>query len=140
MDIEDMVARLSAMRAKHRAAVRDGLLEQAQLEGERIQRIEQEMERNRLLLRLGKDAPPDRLLRLLLNEDAPQKDAPQKDAPQRQRKPSETTLIKRARKAGERGPVRVTLPDGRILTSEREGIDDAAANPWDKALKKHATH
>jgi hypothetical protein len=39
----------------------------------------------------------------------------------RRRRPSVTALIKRARRAGERGPVRVALPDGTVITSEREG-------------------
>jgi hypothetical protein len=46
------------------------------------------------------------------------------------RKPSITTLIKRARKAGERGPVTITLPDGIVITSTSEiaalHIDDAS--------------
>lgn len=53
----------------------------------------------------------------------------------RQRRASVTTLIKRARQAGERGPVRVELPDGTAITSEREaGIaqmtDANAADDW----------
>jgi hypothetical protein len=90
-------------------------LEQAELEGERIEREqkarERERERARLLDLLGEDAP------------------------QRQRKPSDTTLIKRARQAGERGPVTITLPDGRSITTEREGgieASDDTPNEWDR--------
>jgi hypothetical protein len=60
--------------------------------------------------------------------------------PRKPRKPSITTLIKRARKAGERGPVTVTLPDGTTIISEREGVEvTATTNPWDKVLT-NATH
>jgi hypothetical protein len=148
MDIDMLARRLSAIRAKQRRAVQaalmapddERLLEQALLLGERLQRIEQEMARNGLLLRLGKDAPPDRLLCLLLNEDAPQK-----DAPQRQRKPSDTALIKRARKAGERGPITITLPDGRSITSEREAsvaqmTEADAETLWKRRVAKNAAH
>jgi hypothetical protein len=58
----------------------------------------------------------------------------------RQRKVSVTALIRQARKAGERGPVTVTLPDGTTIVSEREGAEaTAATNPWDKVLT-NATH
>jgi hypothetical protein len=59
----------------------------------------------------------------------------------RQRKPSNSTLIRQVRAADERGPITITMPDGRTITSEREGSDVAAAiNPWDKVLTKNATH
>jgi hypothetical protein len=39
----------------------------------------------------------------------------------RKRKPSIAALIRQARKAGERGPISVTLPDGTVITSASEG-------------------
>lgn len=53
------------------------------------------------------------------------------------------TLIKQARKAGERGPVRVALPDGTVITSASEDTvdqmtDDAAERLWHERIAKHA--
>jgi hypothetical protein len=50
--------------------------------------------------------------------------------------------IRTARKAGERGPVSVTLRDGTTITSESEsGAATGTANPWDTVLRTHdATH
>jgi hypothetical protein len=39
----------------------------------------------------------------------------------RKRKPSIATLIRQARKAGERGPISVALPDGTTITSVSDG-------------------
>jgi hypothetical protein len=65
----------------------------------------------------------------------------------RKRKPSVTTLIKRARKAGERGEVRVELvnSDGTrtVVTSSREAVIDAmteanAEKLWTERIGRHA--
>jgi hypothetical protein len=121
--LESLMARLREGRRASRAArIARGdklamQLEQAELEGERIEREQKARERERERARLLD----------LLGEDAPQH--------KRQRKPSDTTLIKRARKAGERGPVTITLPDGRSITTEREGgieASDDTPNEWDR--------
>jgi hypothetical protein len=54
--------------------------------------------------------------------------------PRRRRRSSVTALIKQARKAGERGPVRVELPDGTAITSSSEPVatkPDDEGNEWD---------
>jgi hypothetical protein len=57
----------------------------------------------------------------------------------RKRKPSITTLITQVRKAGERGPVRVALPDGTTITTEREpSVDQTTGNALDEWTAKHA--
>jgi hypothetical protein len=57
------------------------------------------------------------------------------DAPSRKRKPNITTLIKRARKAGEAGEVRVVLPDGTtVISNAREHEHTTTGNgasEWD---------
>ena len=67
----------------------------------------------------------------------------------RKRKPNITTLIKRARKAGERGPVRVELvnDDGSrtIVTSSSEATPEAmseadAEKLWHERISKNAAH
>jgi hypothetical protein len=60
----------------------------------------------------------------------------------RRRRASVVAAIRQARKAGERGPVSVTLPDGTTITSESESSAVAGtANPWDTVLRTHdATH
>jgi hypothetical protein len=54
--------------------------------------------------------------------------------PKRQRKPSIAVLIRQARKAGERGPVRVTLLDGTSITSQSEAVAEqmtqAGGDDW----------
>jgi hypothetical protein len=55
------------------------------------------------------------------------------EPPRRVRKPSIASAIRQARKAGERGAVRVTLPDGTTVTSEREAAIEqmtAGADDW----------
>jgi hypothetical protein len=52
----------------------------------------------------------------------------------RKRRASVTALIKHARKAGERGPVRVELPDGTAITTNSEPVatkPDDEGNEWD---------
>jgi len=61
----------------------------------------------------------------------------------KRRRPNVTTLIRQARKAGERGPVSVTLPDGTTVTSASDGIveqmtDAAAERLWQERIAKHA--
>jgi hypothetical protein len=67
----------------------------------------------------------------------------------RKRRPNITTLIKRARRAGERGPVRVELvnDDGTrtIITSSSEALpdamtEDAAEKLWHERIHKNAAH
>jgi hypothetical protein len=67
----------------------------------------------------------------------------------RKRNPNITTLIKRARKAGERGPVRVELvnDDGTraIVTSSREAAPETmteaeAEKLWHDRITKNAAH
>ena len=64
--------------------------------------------------------------------------------PRRRRRSSVTALIKHARKAGERGPVRVELPDGTAITSNSEPVagqsDDDAERLWLERIAKHAAH
>src|SRR5262245_9053475 len=99
--MEAMVTRLRETRRASRAqriACGDrlaALLDKADREGERREREEKARERAPLLDLLGKDVPQR----------------------QRQRKPSIASAIRQARKAGERGAVRVTLPDGTTITS-----------------------
>jgi hypothetical protein len=53
----------------------------------------------------------------------------------RQRKPSGAALVRQWRKAGERGPITVRLPDGTSITSEREAAieaSDDSPNEWDR--------
>jgi hypothetical protein len=125
--MEAMVTRLRETRRASRAQrIARGdrlaaLLDKADREGERRDREEKARERARLLDLLGKDVPQR----------------------QRQRKPSIAALIRQARKAGERGPVRVTLPDGNSITSEREAaleqISEADAERlWLERAAKHA--
>jgi hypothetical protein len=103
----DLVRRLRETRRASRAqriACGDrlaALLDKADREGERREREEKARERER---------ESARLLDLL-----------GKDVSQRQRKPSIASAIKQARKAGERGPVRIVLADGVVITSERDG-------------------
>jgi hypothetical protein len=62
---------------------------------------------------------------------------------ERRRRLSVTRAIRQARKAGERGPVSVTLPDGTIITSENESsAAGGTTNPWDTVLMgtRDATH
>jgi hypothetical protein len=64
----------------------------------------------------------------LLGKDVPQR--------QRQRKPSIAFAIRQARKAGERGTVRVTLPDGTTIISnehehEHTTTGNGACSEWD---------
>jgi hypothetical protein len=51
-------------------------------------------------------------------------------------------LIKQARKAGERGPVSVTLPDGTSITSALDGaveqMTETSGNGLDAWMAKHA--
>ena len=62
----------------------------------------------------------------------------------RKRRPSITTLFRQARKAGERGAVSVTTPDGTTVTSWSDGIveqmtDAAAAERlWQERMAKRA--
>ena len=61
----------------------------------------------------------------------------------RQRKPSIAALIRQARKAGERGPVSVTLPDGVTITSASEAAIEQmteadAERLWLERAAKHA--
>src|SRR5258705_1453241 len=60
--------------------------------------------------------------------------------PRRRRRSSVTALIKQARKAGERGPVRVELPDGTAITSNSEPVagqsDDDAERLWLERIAK----
>ena len=63
----------------------------------------------------------------------------------RKRKPSITTLIRQARKAGERGPISVALPDGTTITSVSDGTveqmsDAAAERLWRERITKNAAH
>ena len=63
--------------------------------------------------------------------------------PKRKRRPSITTLIRQARKAGERGPISVALPDGTTITSANDGTveqmtDAAAERLWQERMAKHA--
>jgi hypothetical protein len=63
----------------------------------------------------------------------------------RPRKPSIGGLIRQTRKAGERGPVRVTFSDGTTITSERdaaiEQLSEAdAERMWRERIAKHAAH
>ena len=65
--------------------------------------------------------------------------------PRRRRKASLTALIRRARKAGERGPVRVELPDGTAITSSSEPVadlndDGTAERLWLERIAKNAAH
>ena len=64
--------------------------------------------------------------------------------PRRRRRSSVTALIKHARKAGERGPVRVELPDGTAITSNSEPVagqsDDDAERLWLERIAKNAAH
>jgi hypothetical protein len=90
------------------------------------------------------DAEFDRLLRNEVVE--PEIEEPPS---RRKRKPNITTLIKRARKAGERGPVRVELvnDDGSriIVTSSSEAAPDEmteseAEKLWHERIGKDAPH
>jgi hypothetical protein len=76
-------------------------------------------------------------------------DQPEIAPARRKRKPNITTLIKRARKAGERGPVRVELvnDDGTrtIVTSSREAAPETmteaeAEKRWHDRITKNAAH
>ena len=67
----------------------------------------------------------------------------------RKRKPSITTLIRQARKAGERGSVRVEQihPDGSrtiIISSSEPSVEamtqDDAENLWQQRIAKYAAH
>jgi hypothetical protein len=61
---------------------------------------------------------------------------PTKRRSKRRRRASIAGVIRQARKAGERGPVSVTLPDGTVITSESESSAAAGtANPWDTVLR-----
>lgn len=65
--------------------------------------------------------------------------------PRRRRRSSVTALIKHARKAGERGPVRVELPDGTAITSNSEPVadlsdDGTAERLWLERIAKNAAH
>jgi hypothetical protein len=65
--------------------------------------------------------------------------------PKRKRKPSIATLIRQARKAGERGPISVALPDGTTITSVSDGTveqmsDAAAERLWRERITKNAAH
>jgi hypothetical protein len=65
----------------------------------------------------------------------------------RRRKPSIAAAIRQVRKAGERGPVRVSVTDPTGYTvavssggdQDEKASGDAAVNPWDE-VSKHAKH
>ena len=59
------------------------------------------------------------------------------------KRPSVTRYIKQARKAGDRGPVRIELPDGTTITSSNETApgrtaEDDAERMWMQRVTKHA--
>ncbi|WP_316203359.1 hypothetical protein [Bradyrhizobium sp. SZCCHNS3051] len=61
----------------------------------------------------------------------------------RRRQLNAATIVKRLRKAGERGPVRVELPNGIVITSAMAvdpevTADDAAEKLWLDRVAKHA--
>ena len=129
--MEAMVTRLRETRRASRAQrIARGdrlaaLLDKADREGERREREEKARERERERARLLD----------LLGKDVPQR--------QRQRKPSIAALIRQARKAGERGPVSVTLPDGVTITSASEAAIEQmteadAERLWLERAAKHA--
>jgi hypothetical protein len=94
-------------------------------------------------------APPNALCHRIKWPEGCPNGQPERHAPSRKRKPNITTLIKRARKAGERGPVRVELVnvDGTrtIITSSSEPAPDAmtedeAEKLWHERISKNAAH
>jgi hypothetical protein len=62
----------------------------------------------------------------------------------RKRKPNVATLIAQARKAGDRGPVRVELPDGTTSSDQPQSAeqisDDDAERLWQERIAKNASH
>jgi hypothetical protein len=87
----------------------------------------------------------DKVIEPEIDEAAPERPRPSR----RKRKPNITTLIKRARDAGERGPVRVELvnDDGTrtIVTSLREAAPETiteadAEKLWHERISKNAAH
>jgi hypothetical protein len=129
---DELRARLRARHAA-RLAARDPIavrMQAARDRAESEQRERDRIERERILALIG-DAPKD--------EAAPVK-------PKRRRKPNVARFIKAARKAGEKGVVRVTVvdPSGFAVTVNSGGGDQGESdtpmiNPWD-VVSKRAAH